>query len=767
MVYRYYTGPVLTLLAGVALFVAATLPVVPGASASSASQSVYVGNAGSTVTSYSTSASGDSAPSASLSEGGNAGSLAFDSSGDLWVGSGPGAGAGSGVLSEYTPSELGSSGSAPPTVQITSSSVGVNTGGAFDSSGDLWLACQGCHSFSEFAASQLASSGTKAPALTIGTGTASPNGIAIDEHGDVWVSNFNEDTLSEYTPGELGSSGTPAPAVVISATGGSLSAPARLAFDGADDLWVANNGGNSVVEYTAAELASSGAPAPAVVLSSTASNSLDGPNALGFDGSGDLWVIDETSNTLVEFSPSQLASSGTPTPVDTITGSTTGIDNPWVLAIGAVPAPPTSKLGSSTSKLGSSTAVSSSRNPSTFGQTVTFTATVSATASGSATPTGTVTFLDDGTQLGVAALSRGTGTFTTTSLAVGSHTITASYGGDPNFNASTGSLNANPEVVTAPSHVPSSSSCTSNTQATASRAVPAALAASGQGYWEAGANGKVNNVGSARFYGDLSDVSLEAPIVGMAPTPDGKGYWLVAGDGGIFAFGDARYYGSTGGITLNKPIVGMAPTPDGKGYWLVGADGNMFFFGDAKNYGSTGDVHLTAPIVGMAPTPDGKGYWLVAGDGGTFAFADARYLGHSSSSVVAIAALPSSALLCSSLASQVAPHGKKATIAHLLKTGALRQPFTAPSPGRLVIDWYYLPDGAHLARTSAGAKPELIAAGKAMIAHPERLTMTIKLTPRGKILLQHEHRVALTAQGTFTSTGGQTVTAAEGFTLKR
>ena len=39
---------------------------------------------------------------------------------------------------------------------------------------------------------------------------------------------------------------------------------------------------------------------------------------------------------------------------------------------------------------------------------------------------------------------------------------------------------------------------------------------------------------------------LNAPIVGMATTPDGGGYWLVASDGGVFTFGDAGFYGSTG-----------------------------------------------------------------------------------------------------------------------------------------------------------------------------------------------------------------------------
>jgi hypothetical protein len=53
-------------------------------------------------------------------------------------------------------------------------------------------------------------------------------------------------------------------------------------------------------------------------------------------------------------------------------------------------------------------------------------------------------------------------------------------------------------------------------------------------------------------------VHLNAPVVGMASTPDGKGYWLVAADGGVFTFGDAAFYGSMGEVHLNAPVVGMA-----------------------------------------------------------------------------------------------------------------------------------------------------------------------------------------------------------------
>jgi len=88
-----------------------------------------------------------------------------------------------------------------------------------------------------------------------------------------------------------------------------------------------------------------------------------------------------------------------------------------------------------------STTVTTSLNPSVFGQPVTFTATVSPVGSGVGTPTGSVTFLDGGNSLGTANLgSGGVATFTTSALAGGSHTITASYNGDGNFNGSNAQL---------------------------------------------------------------------------------------------------------------------------------------------------------------------------------------------------------------------------------------------------------------------------------------------------------------------------------------
>ncbi len=181
-----------------------------------------------------------------------------------------------------------------------------------------------------------------------------------------------------------------------------------------------------------------------------------------------------------------------------------------------------------------------------------------------------------------------------------------------------------------------------------------AATSNGGGYWMVGKDGGVFNFGNANNYGStysygITGLSgshpLNAPIVGMAATPDGKGYWLVAADGGVFNFGDAANYGSTytygitglsGSRPLNAPIVGIVPTANGKGYWLIAADGGVFDFGNAGFYGSTysygitglsGSHPLNARIVGMAATPDGKGYWMVGADGGLFDFGNAGFYG--------------------------------------------------------------------------------------------------------------------------------------------
>jgi len=77
--------------------------------------------------------------------------------------------------------------------------------------------------------------------------------------------------------------------------------------------------------------------------------------------------------------------------------------------------------------------VTSSVNPSNFGQSVTFTFAVTGVA-GLATPTGSIAFTDGGTLIVSPVLNPlGVATYTTVTLSGGSHSLAAIYGGDANY----------------------------------------------------------------------------------------------------------------------------------------------------------------------------------------------------------------------------------------------------------------------------------------------------------------------------------------------
>ena len=83
--------------------------------------------------------------------------------------------------------------------------------------------------------------------------------------------------------------------------------------------------------------------------------------------------------------------------------------------------------------------LTSSVNPSVAGQDVVFTMKVS--GNNGVVPTGTVTFTDGSTALGTATLDgTGAGSFQSAVLAVGTHNIKASYGGDKNYAAASATL---------------------------------------------------------------------------------------------------------------------------------------------------------------------------------------------------------------------------------------------------------------------------------------------------------------------------------------
>jgi Bacterial Ig-like domain (group 3) len=195
------------------------------------------------------------------------------------------------------------------------------------------------------------------------------------------------------------------------------------------------------------------------------------------------------------------------------------------------------------------TTVSSSLNPSTAGASVTFGASVTATT-GSGTPTGTVTFKDGDNSLGTAALSSGQAVYPTSALAVGTHDITAVYGGDADFVQSTSSslmqiVNQAPPAPTSTTTAVSSSKNPS-TYGDSVTFTATVTPTTGSG----------TPTGTVTFWDGTA-------ILGTAPLTSGHASYLTSalsvGDHSIVAayLGDSYY--SRGNSTILTQIVNQAP----------------------------------------------------------------------------------------------------------------------------------------------------------------------------------------------------------------
>jgi sugar lactone lactonase YvrE len=265
--------------------------------------------------------------------------VAFDTGLNLWVALSHG-----NVVAEYAVGQLSTNNlAATPAVTLSANagSLSQPAGIAFDGNGNLWVANAAANTVVEFSASQLASGGAPTPAVTIAASAGSldgPLGLAFDFGNNLWVANANAGTVVEFAARQLAASGTPTPAVTLSATAGSIVGPIGIAFDAGGDLWVANGntGHNTVVMFAASQLTASGAPIPSVVLSANA-GSLASPAGLAFDNSRNLWVANAAAPTVVEFTAGQLASSGSPAPNVVVTTRANSLGLPVGIAFDPYP----------------------------------------------------------------------------------------------------------------------------------------------------------------------------------------------------------------------------------------------------------------------------------------------------------------------------------------------------------------------------------------------------------------------------------------------
>jgi sugar lactone lactonase YvrE len=223
----------------------------------------------------------------------------------------------------------------------TSSTLAGPAGLTFDSNGNLWVADASNGRILEFkppfssgesastvlgASDFVTNNALNSPSQTI---VSEPYGLAFDSSGNLWVSDALSNSIVEFkAPFSNGENQT----LVLGqanftggnnldnvATQSDLNSPRGIAFDSSGNLWVADSGFNRVVEFTApfsmgqsasivvgqTNFTSGVEDIPGCPQSCSATitqTALDGPAAVTFDSSGNLWVADPHNGRVLRYS---------------------------------------------------------------------------------------------------------------------------------------------------------------------------------------------------------------------------------------------------------------------------------------------------------------------------------------------------------------------------------------------------------------------------------------------------------------------------------
>ncbi|MGA2760274.1 MAG: hypothetical protein ABSF08_08160 [Candidatus Cybelea sp.] len=197
--------------------------------------------------------------------------LAIDSRGNLFVANG----SGSNTVTMYSPPYNG-----PPTVTI---SAGINdpVGITLDSNSNLFVANEAASTVTEYAPPYVGSQ------TTISKGLNAPNSLALDVRGNLFVANLNStpNSVVEFSP-PFGASNAP----VATITDG-VNEQGAIGLNGSANLFVPNQGANTVTEYVA----------PYTNPPSTIAGGQSQPVALAIDSLGNLYVANYGNNTVTEY----------------------------------------------------------------------------------------------------------------------------------------------------------------------------------------------------------------------------------------------------------------------------------------------------------------------------------------------------------------------------------------------------------------------------------------------------------------------------------
>ncbi len=244
--------------------------------------------------------------------------VVFDASNNLWVIDGGNGGSIAPSLEEFTEAQLKDLKKVPsptPNVQIKSGGFAFPQQAVFDAAGNMWVSDSVANRVWVITPAELAVSNnnlnftTTIKAITPPFTFNGALGIAL-HNGNLYVANVNDTTIFEFNANHLPAIGLGiianlTPDVVLSDDGhGSIQGPWALVFDKAGDLWSSNsNSPFTLVKFGPTQITTTGDPTPETTISpfevkvakNTQDESLAGPNGIAIDEKGELVAISANS----------------------------------------------------------------------------------------------------------------------------------------------------------------------------------------------------------------------------------------------------------------------------------------------------------------------------------------------------------------------------------------------------------------------------------------------------------------------------------------
>ncbi|MFY9860933.1 MAG: hypothetical protein WAK80_10300, partial [Candidatus Cybelea sp.] len=176
-------------------------------------------------------------------------------------------------------------------IATISSGIGDPVSLAVDQSSDLFVVNQASNTVTIYQPPYIS-----APTV-ISKGLNAPNSLALDQRGNLFVANLNStpNSVVEFSPPFSSQSGP-----VATITNG-VNEQGAIGLNGAANLFVPNQGANSVTEYVA----------PYSAPPATISGGQSQPVALAIDGLNNLYVANYGNNTVTVYAPPYVSGSWT------------------------------------------------------------------------------------------------------------------------------------------------------------------------------------------------------------------------------------------------------------------------------------------------------------------------------------------------------------------------------------------------------------------------------------------------------------------------